>query len=818
MLSIKPIGSSNGEIDYYATLGGEDYYLKGGDPFGIWWGTGAAKLGLTGTVSRGAFRNLLLGVSTDGKNELVQNAGDPNRRAAFDLTLSVPKSVSCAWSQCEQPRRKLIEQACELALSKTLEVFDKRCGFTRRGHLGSLVEKADLIAAIFRHDTARGLPGEIPDANLHWHVVLINAVSRKDNSSGAFCARRLFSKDMKMMLGAMYRAQLSKELEALGLTSHRPEKENGKGLASWFELDAVPKDFVRAMSKRRREIEKWLIKHNVTGAKMAEKAALKTRREKEHFSRERLFTAWKEAGREYGFTSTELSKAFSQRLTSRNIEAERAAATERALARITDEWARFSEFQLLRFAAEEAQGCGIGIFEVELGVKNALENSAEIVQLQDVCGEKNYTTREMLATERRMLESAARGQGDSSHTVNAKALSTAFREFDTLRPEQREAIRHITAENSRVVCVNGMAGTGKTFLLGIARQIWERHGLEVVGTALAATAAKRLEEGSAIQSTHIHRFLAELENGKRRLTASTILVVDEAGMVGTKKMEQLTALSELTGAKLVLVGDYKQLQPITAGAPFRGIAARIGCYQLQDIIRQRESWAKQCVHELAAGDALSALAGYAERGLLKIAQDRDEAMEMLVADWANISIRHTKEALIFAGTNTERVTLNRLCQRERLRAGFLSNDCISVGGDELRTGDRVLFTKNNAALLVRNGAMGTITEINSEKNTLRVQFDGGLNIAIETESYSAIELGYAITTHKGQGKSVESSFVLVGGPMTDREISYVQGSRAAGPTRFYTDIVSGGESIETLAKQMSKSQAKELACDFAGDF
>lgn len=818
MLSIKPIGSSSGQVNYYVSLGHEDYYTRGGEPLGVWWGAGAAELGLSGQVAREAFQQLLLGYSPDGKTKLVQNAGNSERRAAFDLTFSVPKSVSVAWSQGELTHRRLIETVCEVALAKTLNVFAERCGITRRGHLGARLETAKLIAAIFRHETARGLPDEIPDANLHWHVVLLNAVIRADHSTGAFDARKLFAKDVKMMLGAMFRAELSKELEHLGLASHRPERENGRGPVSWFELNVVPREFVRAMSKRRQAIEKWLLKNNASGAKISERAALATRRKKEHYPRAELFSSWKKLGQDYGFSTNELSRALAADLNPGDVEAETKAAVERALKIITDQRARFSEVELLRFTAEEAQTRGIGILDVRQGVEQTLKHSPEIVRLQETQGEKNFTTREILAIERRLFDSAKNAQGNSAHTVSSCAVANVLRSFDHLSAEQIGAVRHITTLDSRVTCINGMAGTGKTTLLGAARKIWEQAGMQVIGTALAATAAKRLEEGSEIPSIHIHKLLTDIKTGQQHLTPSMVLVVDEASMISTRQMEALTSRAESAGTKIVLIGDIRQLAAIEAGAPFRGIAERIGCYELQEIIRQRKRWMRKSVHELAAGNADLALARYAKRGLLHIGADRDEAIKKLVEDWAKSALKYVRENLIFVGTHLERVTINRLCQRERLKAGQLSEASLTVGSNEFHVGDRVLFTKNKALLFLRNGEMGTVTAISPSEDQLRIQLDDGLSVTVDTTTYDQMELGYASTTHAAQGKSVERAFVLVGGPMTDREISYVQGSRAKGMTYFYTDVLSGGESIEELARQMSRSRPKELAHDFLESF
>ena len=815
MLSISPIGSSRQAVSYYSNLGKEDYYLKGGEPAGKWWGRGAAALGLGGLVGAEEFRNVLLGMSPDGTQKLVQNASDKKRRAAFDLTYSVPKSVSAAWSQADLPMRKRIEAAGERSLYRVLELFDSECGQTRRGHRGEKTERAGLIGAIFRHDTARGLPGETPDAQLHWHVVIANAVTRADSSTGAFDARPLFRRDMKMALGALFRAELSKELETLGLLGYRPEKERGEGVASWFELDAVPKQLVQEMSKRRTEIQKWLRKRGLSGAKLAEKAAVNTRREKDDWTRDDLFREWAKVGKTHGFTRAELEQYLAE--TQRPVREPRIesdGALERALVRITEDRARFSRTTLLRYAAEESQTRGAGIGDVIRAVDDAIESSPDIVRLEESEGDTNLTTSEMYyEIEEPMLNAAAALATEQRKRVGASDVAAVIREYDTIRAEQREAVRHVTT-GSDIACVVGIAGAGKTYALSVARECWERAGLTVVGTTLAAKASQVLEAGSGIESVHIHRLMDDLRRDKRSMP--DVLVVDEAGMVDSRTMKTLVDLAANVRTKLVLVGDHRQLQAIRAGAPFRGIAERIGCSELIEIVRQRELWQRDAVREFRDGDALSALAKYQERGLLFIGDDREDAMEQLAHDWAAVPAEDRLETYIFASTNYEVETLNRLCQRERMLSGELSFDRLTVGAYDFHVGDRVMFRKNNAALLLRNGSVGDIIGVNEEAESLRVRLDDGYQVEIDVKHYTDVHLGYAMTGHKGQGITAKQyAFVLTGGPMTDREMSYVQGSRGAGVTKIYSDILSGGDTIGELAAQMSKSRAKSLAHDFS---
>ena len=269
MLSIKPIGSTNQEVRYYADLGSaenHDYYSEGGNRNGQWWGGGAKELGLAGDVDPDSFSNVLKGLSPDGEHSLVQlrRRGQQKRRSGFDLTFSVPKSFSLARVQASDEVRTKMDHCARDSLEKTLEVVQEMCGQARRGKDGQKVEQAQLLAAIFEHETARGVDGELPDANFHFHAVLANVVVREDGSTGALDARPLFHRRMKMALGALFRAELAKQIGELGFSTERPRKEYRDDLASWFELKCVPKPLIDAMSKRRSQIQDWMSRHGLS--------------------------------------------------------------------------------------------------------------------------------------------------------------------------------------------------------------------------------------------------------------------------------------------------------------------------------------------------------------------------------------------------------------------------------------------------------------------------------------------------------------------------------------------------------------------------
>jgi ATP-dependent exoDNAse (exonuclease V) alpha subunit len=336
-------------------------------------------------------------------------------------------------------------------------------------------------------------------------------------------------------------------------------------------------------------------------------------------------------------------------------------------------------------------------------------------------------------------------------------------------------------------------------------------GYQVLGAALTGNVTEQLQQGARIPSATIHTTLYRLEHEHLLLKANTILVVDEAGMVDTRQMERLVFHTQHAGARLVLVGDTKQLQSIEAGGAFREMEERLGTANLIKIIRQNESWARQSVYDFAKGDARRGLDAYAEKGLLSIKETREEAMCELVEQWKVQGIECPAEQMIFASTRREATMLNRLAQRERKLAGKLSEEGIALQRERLHTGDVLLFTKNSRFYGVKNGTRGEIIGLEEVDQKLSVKLDSGDMVTIPLSDYNHIQLGYAATTHKGQGSTVERAYVLIGGSMQDREISYVQMSRAREETRVFTDRVTAGENLVDLIEQMNQSHRREMA-------
>ncbi|KAB2770542.1 Ti-type conjugative transfer relaxase TraA [Brucella anthropi] len=435
-----------------------------------------------------------------------------------------------------------------------------------------------------------------------------------------------------------------------------------------------------------------------------------------------------------------------------------------------------------------------------------------------------FTTRQILRTEHDMMRSADTLSGRKGFGISdaGRAGAVRFVEGDNpLKPfrldlEQIEAIRHVTGD-SGIAAVVGLAGTGKSTLLAAARLAWESGHHRVLGAALSGKAAEGLEESSGIRSRTLAAWEHAWNNGRDRLMRGDVLVVDEAGMVSSLQMARVLDAAEKAGAKVVLVGDAMQLQPIGAGAAFRAIAERIGSAELAGVRRQQDQWARDASSRLARGDTAGGLEIYARRGHLVEAETRDALIGRLVRDWTDARRKLITPSqpgrgvrpgtgiaapngggqfrgdalLVLAHTNRDVHRLNEALRNVMREEGALDaarNFRTERGMREFAAGDRIIFLENarflepraggNNPQYVRNGMFGTVVSTGNAFRAplLSVRLDSGSEIVLSEDSYRNIDHGYAVTIHKSQGATVDRTFVLASG-MMDRHLTYVSMTR-----------------------------------------
>jgi len=450
-----------------------------------------------------------------------------------------------------------------------------------------------------------------------------------------------------------------------------------------------------------------------------------------------------------------------------------------------------------------------------------MTTAPELVRLGvDDRGRTRFTTAEMLGIEREMLDRSERLSAARGHAVSRSHQTQALAHGRSLSPQQREAFEHLVGEGNLRALV-GIAGSGKSTMLDAARRAWEAAGYSVKGAALAGIASKGLESSSGITSRTLASWEWQWSQGRALLGERDVLVIDEAGLVGTRQLARVLERAEQAGAKVVMVGDPEQLQAIEAGAAFRGIADQVGRAELTEVWRQRIDWQKEATKQLAAGCTADGLEAYRSRGFIRALPTRDDAREALLAAWDRDRREHPKKSqLMLAYTRDEVQKLNNRAREFRRTAGELGRgEVISTvrGAREFATGDRLYFLKGERSLGVENGSLGTVEKIRNGMLQVRLDGDEKRRVVVDANQYPHIDHGYASTTHKNQGATVDRTYGLATAHF-DRHAAYVVLSRhRESATVFYgQDDFQGRRQTaeENFKATLSRARLKELAHDY----
>lgn len=484
-----------------------------------------------------------------------------------------------------------------------------------------------------------------------------------------------------------------------------------------------------------------------------------------------------------------------------------------ALAGLTHQQSTFTEHDLLRFAHRHSDG--VEQFDA---VVAAIREAPDRVRLGlDGAGRTRFTSREMLQVEAGLVETGDALEAGRRHgvgeAVRRGALETLEGRGLRLSETQAAAFDHVTDAQDLSLVV-GYAGSGKSAMLGAARMAWEAEGYRVRGLALSGIAAASLEASSGVAS----RTLASQEHswakGRDGLGPRDVLVVDEAGLVGSRQLGRVMAQVRASGAKLVLVGDPQQLQAIEAGAAFRALAERHGAVEITEVVRQRDAGHRQAVRELATGRTGAALERFAAAGDL-VAHPNQRAAEMaLVQAWAtDRAARPDRSQLLLAFRRDDVGRLNALARAQVRAAGGLGPEQrvkATHGELPLAVGEQVMFLRNERSLGVKNGSLGTLRALKGDQ--LSIDLDEGRQVRFGLGDYRDLTHGYAATIHKAQGATVDRAYVLATGHM-DAHATYVALSRHREAVRVSYSAESFGD-LGALARQLGRVRTKDVTLDY----
>lgn len=444
-------------------------------------------------------------------------------------------------------------------------------------------------------------------------------------------------------------------------------------------------------------------------------------------------------------------------------------------------------------------------------VYEKVKTSPEMVKLgMDDRNKEKFTSQEMLELEYRMVRQSQALSLEDKHQVDFGEREELIKEHN-LTESQAEAFRHVTGDRD-MACVVGYAGSGKSYMLGAARKVWESQGYNVVGMTLSGIAAENLEGDAGIKSYTVANRIVNWDNDRERLTKNDVIVVDEAGMLGSRDMGRVIDEATLAGSKVVLIGDAEQLKAIEAGAAFRGVIERVGHVDLTEIRRQKELWQQEATKCLALGEIGDALQSYNKKDMVHKFDDVEAAKEVMVNDWHETFQEH-KSSIMLGFTRADVKALNERAREIRKsynELGIYTDYQTERGKREFAIKDKVYFLKNDKELGVKNGTLGTITSLYNY--TFEVELDKGGEIKFDIRDYKSIDHGYAATIHKSQGITVDRTFLLASEYM-NRHATYVGMSRHMETVDMYwsKDRFSDFKAME---RTLSREDRKELTLDY----
>ncbi|MDA8330069.1 MAG: relaxase domain-containing protein [Candidatus Dormibacteraeota bacterium] len=825
-------GDTAGYVAYLASQGPErrrgDYYLgiegRPAEGPGEWIGQGAAALGLSGEVDRGQLLLLWEGRDPRTGEQLVRPAHGVHT-AAVDCTFSAPKSVAIVWALGDQRTRQAVELAHQRAVQVACSHLEAHSPLVRRRIGGRVCHELPqgLVIARFRHHTSRQSQaqqqaGASPDPQLHDHCVIASCALRsqdREATTGRWAAidsRPLYR--IAAEAGAVYRAELAALLQQHGYRTDR----HGR----YFEVPGVPPKVRQAFSSRSAEVEQAIAafraRHGRAPTDEEVRGLVVRSRSPKTALPEDAFQAWQKRARAAGADPRGWApepRPFPQAPWTQTVqEVVQELTGPDSPRRLTLAAATFDTRTLRCAVAEAAQGRVPG--SAVDALVEAVTASGSLVPLPHGL----WTTRAALEAEQAALGAVAAHPRDPARALPGEVLARAIAGAPVpLDPEQVAAVRLACGEDG-FVGIASPAGAGKGQVLQAVVQAHQQAGGRAVAVAVAGATAQRLgEQTGADVSCTLEAFLHRVETGTVSLGPGDLVALDEAGVVETTRWAAL--LRAAGEARVVAAGDAAQLSPIGPGGLWPLLTERAPTALLTTVYRADSPWAKDAWAALRAGASAEALQAYAERDLVLVARDREEARAQAVARWdqdrqelAARGLGPEQLLLTTDGTRAEVRDLNRRAQAARLGKGELRGEPVAAGGGRQRElagdleagsslllyeGDLVVTTRpvygataqGKPTRRVENGETGVVVATDPKKNAVTVRLRDR-DWVVDEEHLAALDLAYAQHLYRAQGRTVAEVLVLGGGWQTDRTTGYVGVTRAREASVVITDSGSLG--------------------------
>jgi Ti-type conjugative transfer relaxase TraA len=425
-----------------------------------------------------------------------------------------------------------------------------------------------------------------------------------------------------------------------------------------------------------------------------------------------------------------------------------------------------------------------------------------------------YTSANYLQKEKSLVCNLSDLNQSYSKTIDWDYAVTSMQKH-TLNDSQQHALTYALDDDKNIKNIIGLAGTGKSHTLKAITDVYDQAGYNIKGVALSGIVADNLAKDASIEDSRtLHSFLASYERGQQEINSKTLIVLDEASLVGTRQFEQLAGLANENGAKLICVGDNQQLQAIDAGGAFRLVVDQTGYVALDEVQRQHKEADRLATYQLATGDINSALTHYRDQGSIEVYQDKKILADTMVERYTDA--RQADKTQIILAHKRQTVKGFNKAIHEQLKTDGKLGESNTINGVEYSEKDRFIFLKNDYGLNVRNGTTGNIEKIQDQE--MQIRCDDGRKININTQDYDQFSHGYAVTIHKSQGVTVDQTQLYLD-KNTNANLAYV------GMTRHKENLhvsyltqsetnPAGIKNFEQLVKLAERQGCKELVKDY----
>jgi len=762
-------------------------------------------------------------------------------RPGYDLTLRPPKSVSVLWAVADQDRRIAIRDAHREAVDAVVAYYERHACFARRPTGDrSRIETDGIVAAAFDHRASRA-----GDPLLHTHVVCANLTRTAEGRWQAIDGRPIY--DHAHAAGYLYQAHLRHTLTTrLGVRF-------GAVRNGYAEVDGVPREVVKAFSKRRDEIEEVVAESGYTSARAHQVATLATRKAKDYgVDTLTLEGQWRDEAAALGFGPAEIDACFDQATEPERPQREDLFAYLAGAEGLTAEASTFRRQDVVEAIAESA-GASMTAEEIDALAGEFLA-SPHVRALAAKPGEPGcglwrregtrertpdlarYTTPELLGLEAQILRWAENGFGTPAPRASYQAVEDAIAQRPELSREQVAMVRAVCGTTDSVQAIAGRPGSGKTHAMAACVDGYLSSGIPVVGCALSAVAAAELEASTGLldrtgrPASTIARLL--LETREAGLAPGTVLVVDEASMVGTRDLASLAALAARAGGALKLIGDPDQHGPVETGGAFRYLVdAGADTPRLTENNRQDDPNERRAVEEFRQELVELSLSRYDKADKVVRSRTATESYTRMVDDWLD-HVRAGGGDPMIAGTNHVRRELNRRARARLVAVGDVHGPALDVGETAFQQGDWIVARRNMRTLksrdgqhFVKNGSTGRVAAVDLASGCLKVDFnvEGRIDLPPSYVQAGHVDHGYARTSYGVQGATLDRAFYHPGDSSSFEE-GYVALTRGRRETRLY--IVDGAPleqetdhrghdrqsvGVETVAEAMERRRSKQLA-------